>query len=209
MDEQHIAALRALIRKKLHEEDAPSQEFDALLHEGMLRGLEKDVAQETATYVARYWLAGEDLSDILPRGVQEANDWFAAGEIFGREYRPELLRNLIDASEHDFEAWEGLKYMGIRLHAERRRWPAALADWEIKARLRPRRKPPQRRGNRGQPPYAKARRNRHIYTAVRLLCWLGMGRMDSYHVVGNDVGLSSNRVRDVVKSTGSFEETTP
>ena len=204
MDEQYIAALRALIRKKLHEEDAPSQEFDALLHEGMLRGLEKDVAQETATYVVRYWLAGEDLSDILPRGVQEANDWFAAGEVFGREYRPELLRNLIDASGHDFEAWEGLQYMGVRLHAERRRWPAALADWDIEVRLGLRRKPPQRRGNRGQPPYAKVRLNRHIHSAVFLLEWLGMGKMNSYHVVGDELGLSPRTVMNAVKSTGAL-----
>ena len=198
MDEQERAAWEALIRRKLREENPPNQEFHALIHEGMLKGLEKDVAQETAMYVVRYWLAGEDLSDIPSRGVQDASDWCAAGAVWGPEFQDEMLLNLIAQSDRDPDARETLHHIQIQRHLEGQPWPAALIDWEIDVKRGKRRKPARRRGNRGQPAYAKGRRNQHIHASVLLLWWLGMGKMDSYHVVGEEIGVSVRTVRKMV-----------
>ena len=140
----------------------PSEEINALAPQDLLKGLGKAVAEEEARYFLRYWFGGEDLSDLPRRGWEEAQNWFFMREAWGPELQAEKLRHMIEASEHDPDYWEVLNYIAIHCHALRRRWPAMLADWDIEVRVGLRSRPPQPRGNRGQPRYAKDRRNEWI-----------------------------------------------
>ena len=204
MDEKVRAALQAMTRRKGRGEDVSSEEIHAVVHEGMLMEMDKADAQELGRCFVELWFAGEDLSDIPWCGVEWANDWFATDEVWGSDGRAEMLLDLIDASDDDPDARDALNHIAIRLHAERRRWPGALADWDIEVRRGLRPKPAQRRGNRGQPPYAKDRRNRYIASAEFLLGWLGMGKMDSYHVIGDVLGMSPRAVANAVRSARSL-----
>ena len=110
------------------------QEHDALLRDGLFKGLGKADAEEEARYVVRYLLSGEDLSDIPPRGPLEARNWFAMRDEWGAERQTEKLRNMIAASRYDLDYWTALNDIAIRIQEERRWWPAALADWDIAVR---------------------------------------------------------------------------
>ena len=66
--------------------------------------------------------------------------------------------------------------------------------------LGPRPKPPQPRGNRGSPSYAKDRRNRWIAGAFSGLESLGLGRMDSYRVIAEELGMSVRAVINAIQS---------
>ena len=61
------------IRKSRRGERVSAEEHDALLRDGLFRGLDKVAAEEEARYVVRYLLSGEDLSDIPPRGPLEVS----------------------------------------------------------------------------------------------------------------------------------------
>ena len=75
------------------------------------------------------------LSDIEPRRLEEARNWFGMRKEWGPELQAEKLRNMIDASERDLDYWEALHYIAIGCQDQRRRFPAMLADWDIEVRL--------------------------------------------------------------------------
>ena len=66
--------------------------------------------------------------------------------------------------------------------------------------LGPRSKPPPPRGNRGPPNYAKDRRNRWIAGAFSGLESLGLGKMDSYRVIAEKIGMSVRTVINAIQS---------
>ena len=181
MNERRRAAWNLAIRKSCRGEPVPPEEHRALLHKDLFQGLAKGAVEEEARYVVRYLLSGVDLTDIPPRGPREAENWFAMREEWGARRQAEKLRNMIAASKHDPDYWTALNHVAIRIQAERRRWPAILADWDIEVRRGRRSKPPQPRGNKGQPAYAKDSRNLWIAYAFGVLVYLGLGKMESYH----------------------------
>ncbi len=61
-------------------------------------------------------------------------------------------------------------------------------------------KPPQPRSNRGQPHYAKDRRNKWIAGAFSELASLGLGKMDSYRVIAEELGMSVRTVMNAIQS---------
>ena len=89
------------------------------------------------------------------------------------------------ALAHTVGGWTALNHIAIRLHEERRWWPAALADWDIAVRRGIRSKPSQPRGNKGQPHYAKDSRNVWITYAFSVLVSLGLGKMEGYYVIAS------------------------
>ena len=176
------------------------REHDALLCEGLFRGLGEVDAQEEARYVVRYLLSGEDLSDIPPRGPREARNWFAMREEWGAGRQTEKLRNMIAASQHDIDYWTALNEIAIRIQEERRRWPAMLADWDIAVRQGTRSRPARVRGNKGQPYYAKDARNLWIAYAFSVLLHLGLGRTESYYVIADELDKSERTVIYAIQS---------
>lgn len=199
MDEQSRAAWQAVIRKKLRGEDVPSEEINALAPQDLLKGLGKAAAEEEARYFVRYWFGGEDLSDTPPQGISEGHNWFAILEQWGPERQEEKLRNMIDASEQNPDYWDALTYIEVQLLCARIPWPDILADWELEVRMGLRSKPPAR-GNRGQPPYAKDRRNGWIAGAFFCLGYLGMGKMESYRLIADELGMSRRTVMNAIRS---------
>ena len=200
MDEQRRAAWNALIRKARRREPVSPEERHALIWEGKFGGLGEADAEAEARCFVRYYLGGADLSDLPGPSVEEALDWFAMREAWGPEFQADKLTNMIEASEHDPYYWEVLNDIAIQCHALRRRFPARLADWDIEVRLGLRSKPPPPRGNRGQPSYAKDRRNRWIAGAFSGLESLGLGKMDSYRVIAEEIGMSVRTVVNAIQS---------
>ena len=98
MNEERRAQWIRAIRKSRRGKPVAPREHNALLCEGLFRGLDRADAEEEARYVVRYLLSGEDLSDIPPRGPREARNWFAMREEWGAARQTEKLRNMIDAS---------------------------------------------------------------------------------------------------------------
>ena len=176
------------------------REHNALLCEGLFRGLGRADAEEEARYVVRYLLSGEDLSDIPPRGLREARNWFAMREEWGAACQTEKLRNMIDASQHDLDYWTALNHIAIRIQEERRWWPAMLADWDIAVRRGTWPRPARVPGNQGQPHYAKDARNLWIAYAFRVLVHLGLGKMAGYYVIADELDKSENAVIDAIES---------
>ena len=188
------------IRKSRRGEPVPAQEHHALLCEGLFKGLDKVAAEEEARYVVRYLLSGEDLSDIPPRGPREARNWFAMREEWGSGRQTEKLRNMIAASQHDLDYWTALNEIAIRIQEERRWWPAMLADWDAAVRRGTRSKPARVPGNKGQPPYAKDARNLWIAYALSVLVHLGLGKMEGYYVIADELDKSESAVMDAIQS---------
>ena len=157
MNEERRARWMRAIRKSRRGEPVSPQEHDALLRDGLFRGLDKGAAEEEARYTVRYLLSGEDLSDLPPRGPLEAHNRFAMREEWGAERQTEKLRDMIAASRHDLDYWTALNEIAIRIQEERRWWPAALADWNIAVRRGTWSRPTQPRGKDGRPHYASDR----------------------------------------------------
>ena len=176
------------------------QEHDALLCESLFRRLSKVDAEEEARYIVRYLLSGEDLSDIPPRGEREAQNWFAIREEWGEKPQTQKLRNMIAASQHDIDYWTALNHIAIRIQEERRWWPAMLADWDIAVRRGTQSKPAQARGKNGRPHYAKDARNLWIAYTFTLLVHLGLGKMEGYYVIADELDKSERTVMDAVGS---------
>ena len=200
MDEQRRAAWKGAIRKSRRGEPMSPQEHNALLCDGLFKGLGRAEAEEEARYVVRYLLSGEDLSDIPPRGAREARNWFAMREEWGAARQTEKLRNMIDASQHDLDYWTALNHIAIRIQEERRWWPAMLADWDIAVRRGMQSKPAQPRGKDGRSHYAKDARNLWIAYAFTLLVHLGLGRMEGYYVIADELDKSERTVMDAIQS---------
>ncbi len=209
MNEQRRAAWEVAIRKSRRGEPLPPKEHRALLRHDLFKGLARVAAEEEARYVVRYLLSGEDLSDIPPRGPLEAENWFAMREQWGAKRQAEKLRNMIAASERDPDYWTALNHIAIRLQAERRRWPAILADWDIEVRQGRRSKPAQPRGNRGQPSYTKDRRDLWIAYAFGVLVYLGLGKMASYQILADELDKSERTVMDAVQAARAREGRLP
>jgi len=175
-------------------------EHNALLCDGLFRGLDKVAAEEEARYVVRYLLSGEDLSDIPPRGPREARNWFAMRDEWGAECQAEKLRNMIAASRHDLDYWTALNHIAIRIQEERRWWPAMLADWDIAVRRGTRSRPARVRGNQGEPQYAKDARNLWIAYAFGVLVDLGLEKMDGYYVIADELNKSESAVVKAIRA---------
>ena len=188
------------IRKSRRGEPVPPQEHNALLCEGLFEGLGRADSEEEARYVVRYLLSGEDLSDIPPRGPREARNWFEMREEWGAARQTEKLRNMIDANRHDLDYWTALNEIAIRIQEERRWWPAMLADWDIAVRRGRWARPARVRGNRGQPHHAKDARNLWIAYAFRVRVHLGLGKMEGYYVIADELDKSENAVIDAIQS---------
>ena len=185
------------------------EEHDALLCEGLFNGLDNVGAQEEARYVVRYLLSGKDLSDIRPRGPREARDWFAMRDEWGAGRQAEKLRNMIAASQHDIDYWIALNDIAIRIQEERQWWPAALADWDIAVRRGIRSRPARERSNRGQPSYAKDARNRWIAHAFSVLVHLGLGKMEAYFVIADELDRSERTVMSAIQSARTQHQPVP
>lgn len=188
------------IRRSRRGEPLPQEEHRALLRKGLLEELPTVDAQAEARLVVRYLLSGKDLSDIPPRGPREAEDWFAMRGEWGAVRQAEKLRNMIAASQYDIDYWIALNYIVIRIQVERRRWPAMLADWDVAVRRGLRSKPARARGNKGQPHYAKTARNQWIASAFSALVHLGLGKMDAYFVIADELDKSERTVMYAIQS---------
>ena len=178
----------------------PPQEHNALLREGLFHGLDDVAAEEEARYVVRYLLAGEDLSDIPPRGPLEAQNWFAMRDEWGADRQAEKLRNMIAASRHDPDYSTALDHIAIRIQEERRWWPAMLADWDIAVRRGTWSKPARVRGNQGQPRYAKDARNLWIAYTFTLLVHLGLGKTAGYYVIADELDKDERTVMRAIRA---------
>ena len=200
MDEQRRATCRALIRKKLRGEQVSSEEVSAVWPKGLLAGMGRAEAEEEARLFLRYYLGGADLSDIDPRGWEEAKDWFATREKQRPEVQTERLRNMIEASDYDRDYWDALVYISMMFLAERKPLPARLAGWNIENLMELRHKPRRRRGNKGQPPYAKDRRNKWIAGTFSGLQSLGLAKMEGYRIIADEIGLSQRTVMKAIRS---------
>ena len=176
------------------------QEYNALLREGLFKGLGRADAEEEARYVVRYLLSGEDLSDIPPRGPREARNWFAMREEWGAARQTEKLRNMIDASQHDLDYWTALNEIAIRIQEERRWWPAMLADWDIAVRRGTWSRPAQPRGKNGRPHYAKDARNLWIAYTFTLLVHLGLGKTAGYYVIADELDKDERTVMRAIRA---------
>ena len=200
MNEERRARWIRAIRKSRRGEPVSPREHNALLCEGLFTGLGRADAEEEARYVVRYLLSGEDLSDIPPRGPRKARNWFAMREEWGAARQTEKLRNMIDASQHDLDYWTALNEIAIRIQEERRWWPAMLADWDIAVRRGTWSRPARVPGNQGQPHYAKDTRNLWVAYAFRVLVHLGLGKMEGYYVIADEIDKSENAVMDAIQS---------
>ena len=200
MNEGRRAAWRRVIQRSRRGQPLPQEEHRALLREGLLQQLGKVDAQAEARFVVRYLLSGKDLSDIPPRGPREAEDWFAMREEWGAVRQAEKLRNMIAASQYDLDYWIALNHISIRTQEERRRWPAMLADWDVEVRRGLRSKPAQARSNKGQPHYAKDTRNLWIAHAFSVLVHMGLGKMDAYFVIADELDKSERTVMYAIQS---------
>ena len=200
MNEERRAQWMRVIRKARRGEPVPPQEHDALLREGLFHGLDEVAAEEEARYVVRYLLAGEDLSDIPPRGPLEAENWFAMRDEWGTERQLEKLRAMIAGSRYDPVYSTALNHVAIRIQEERRWWPAILADWDIAVRRETWSRPAQPRGKDGRPPYAKDARNLWIAYAFTLLVHLGLGKMASYSVIADELNRDESTVIKAIRS---------
>ncbi len=200
MDEERRAQWLNVIRKARRGEAVLPQEHDALLCEGLFLRLGAVAAEEEARYVVRYLFAGEDLSDIPPRGPAEAENWFAMRDEWGAERQMEKLRRMIAASRYDPVYSTALNHVAIRIQEERPWWPAMLADWDIAVRRGMWSIPAQPRGKDGRPHYAKDARNLWIAYAFTLLVHLGLGRMASYSVIADELNRDESTVIKAIRS---------
>ena len=189
-----------MIRKKLRREEVPLEEISALYPRDLLKEFGKAAAEEEARYFLRYWFGGENLSDIPPRGRQEGQDWCARGEQWGPKRQELKLRDMIAASKHDPDYWDALNDIALHLQATNRPWPVRLRLWDIEVRQGLLSKPPRPRGNCGQPRYAKDNRNFLISFALLCLRYLGMGKMESYRVIADELGISMRTVMNAIRS---------
>ena len=194
------------IRKSRRGERVSPEEHDALLRDGLFRGLDKVAAEEEARYVVRYLLSGEDLSDIPPRGPREASNWFAMRDEWGAERQTEKLRSMIAASRHDLDYWTALNHIAIRIQEERRWWPAMLADWDIAVRRGTWSRPTRVRGNQGEPHYAKDARNLWIAYAFGILVDLGLEKMDGYYVLADELNKSESAVGKAIRAARALDQ---
>ena len=203
MNEERRARWMRAIRKSRRGERVSPEEHDALLCDGLFRGLDKVAAEEEARYVVRYLLSGEDLSDIPPRGPLEARNWFAMRDEWGAERQTEKLRNMIAASRHDLDYWTALNHIAIRIQEERRWWPAMLADWDIAVRRGTWSRPAQARGKDGRPHYANDARDLWIAYAFTLLVHLGLGRTAAYYVIADELDRNERTVMRAVRAASA------
>ena len=215
MDEQRRAAWESAIAKSKGGEEVPPEEHYALLREGLFKGMNKVAAQDEARYVVRYWLAGLDCSPIPWRGKREADNWFHLREDWGKKRQAEKLRNMIAAGEHDPDYWDALNLIATRLHEERRRFPAALADWASRLHRgklhrgkidRPRKK----QSNEGQPPYANDVRNFAYADVFGLLWYLGLTtKMECYSAIAAECGVTERTVIKAIKAASQQDGRLP
>lgn len=205
MNEERRARWMRAIRKSRRGERVSPEEHDTLLCDGLFRGLDKVAAEEEARYLVRYLLSGAQLSDIAPRGPREARNWFEMREEWGAARQTEKLRNMIAASQHDLDYWTALHHIAIRIQEERRWWPAVLADWDIAVRRGTWSRPARVPGNRGEPHYAKDARNLWIAYAFRVLVHLGLGKMDGYYVIADELNKSESAVVKAIRSARAWD----
>ena len=194
-----------VIRKSRRGEAVSPQEHHALLRAGLFKGLGPVAAEEEARYVVRYLLSGEDLSNISPRGPQEARNWFEMREEWGEARQTEKLRNMIAASQYDLDYWTALNHIAIRIQEERLWWPAMLADWDIAVRRGTQTRPARVPGNQGQPHYAKDARNLWIAYAFGVLVHLGLGKMEGYYVIADELDKSESAVVKAIRSAKAWD----
>lgn len=209
MNEERRARWIGAIRKSRGGEPVSPREHHALLREGLFEGLSKLDAEEEARYVVRYLLSGKDLSDISRRGLCEARNWFTMRETWGAQRQTEKLRNMIAASRHDIDSWIALNHIVIGIQEKRWWWPAILADWDIKVRRGTWSKPARARGNHGQPHYAKDARNLWIAYAFRLLIHLGLGKMEGYGVIADELDKTERGVMKAIRAAGAADRRLP
>ena len=213
----------AKLREGLQVWDLPTEEHYALVPQGLFEGLNEVEAIEEACSVVRYWLHGRDLSPIPPRGLAEAEDWFAMGSTWGEKRQAEKLRAMIEASGHDPDYWEALNLIAVRLQANGVPFPDDLADWVIelhKWAIDPcnsgLEKPPQ---HKGKPYYANANRDGAIANVFDLLGYLGLESKEvRYSVIADtlcqDQVLVGSRnpqevVRKAIESAAEFDGKLP
>ena len=129
MDEERRAAWEAAfakLREGLQIWEMPLEEHYALLPQGLFEGMNEVEAIEEALFVVRYWLHGQDPSPIPPRGLAEADNWFAMQSTWGEKRQAEKLRAMIEASGQDPDYWEALNQIAVRLHANGMPFPDDL-----------------------------------------------------------------------------------
>ena len=226
MDEERRAAWEAAfakLREGLQIWEIPSEEHYALLPQGLFEGMNEVEAIEEALFVVRYWLHGQDLSPIPPRGLAEADNWFAMQSTWLEKRQAEKLRAMIEASGQDPDYWEALNLIAVRLHKNGMPFPDDLADWVIelhKWAIDPcnsgLEKPPQ---HRGKPYYANANRDSSIADVFSLLDFLGLESKEvRYSVIAEsllqDKVLAGSKnpqevVRKAIESADEFDGKLP
>ena len=107
---------------------------------------------------------------------------------------------MIAASRYDPVCSTALNHVAIRIQAERRWWPALLADWDIAVRRGTWSMPAQPRGKDGRPHYATDARNLWIAYAFTLLVDLGLGKMASYSVIADELNKDESTVIKAIRS---------
>ena len=178
-------AITGTVRDWLERSAGPRRPGDVWLHRGMLKDKDPVSQQEAATEIARELLSGADL-DVAPwLGPAIADGWFLLryqGEGEERHDAEKLLREMIEASG-DPDAWQALNAIAARLHEERRRFPDELATWAARVHRGEFTAPPQRQSNKGEPPYARLRRDTLFVRVFVTLRFLGLPKMKSYAAI--------------------------
>ena len=169
---------------------------DGWLHRGMLKNKDLVSQQERATEIAGKLLDGADL-DVLPwLGPAIADGWFLLryqGQGEERYDAEKLLRAMIEASG-DPDAWQALGAIAARLHEERRPFPDELATWAARVHRGELTAPPQRQSNKGEPPYARLRRDTLFVRVFVTLRFLGLPKMKSYAAIAEASDVSERAV---------------
>ena len=177
---------------KVRDDNTNNAEFQALHCALLLPGLLKKRRGATEADSVLYYLAQRfDLSPITQRGPAVGESWFAVGRTFGEHRANEVLRNYLEASLHDPDAWDALHVIETRLHRERQPFPNVLADWRCAVNA-DRQAPPRHRGG---PPYANQNRDLWISYAASVLRFLGMTRDDAFDAIALAINKDESRTR--------------
>ena len=108
---------------------------------------------------------------------------------------------MIAASKHDLDYFDALDEIALLYQATGHRWPVRLRLWDFEVRAGLRSKPRRPSGNQGQPPYANDNRNNSIKLVFPCLVeHLEMGKMESYRVIADELGISTTTVRTAIKT---------
>ena len=209
MDRKRQAAWESALAKKDRGEEVPSEEHDDLLREGLFKGMNRVDAEEEARYVVRYWTHGVRLDPIRGRGQAEVENWFKIGQEWGDERQTEKLRAMIAASEHDPDYWHVLNLLCVQFHEKAELLPPDLAAWAIALHKNDLTRPPKRQSHRGEPHYANVIRNFWFAETFALLCYLGLGKMDSYAAIADVFKLEPAAVRTAIRADRQSDHILP